>query len=175
MKLLPVLAGLLLTVSALAQDQSKFDVGGFTFERPESWQWVPVNSPMRKAQLKIPGKDGGPAADITFFHFGPGQGGDVKSNADRWLRQFESKEGVAKIDQQVIDGSKVTIVTTEGTFNSGMPGGPTTALENHALLGAILESGQGDVFVKMTGPIALVKENQPQFMDFLKKAIAAKK
>jgi hypothetical protein len=174
MKLLPILAGLLLTASALAQDQKKFDVGSFSFERPESWQWIPVNSPMRKAQLKVPGKDGSPAAEITFFHFGPGQGGDVKSNADRWLRQFQSKEGASKIDQQDINGTKVTIVTTEGAFSSGMPGGPTTTMENAALLGAILQSTEGDVFVKMTGPIALVKESQPQFMDFIKKATAGK-
>ena len=50
-----------------------------------------------------------------------------------------------------------------GTFSSGMPGGPTTPMENYGLYGAILESPQGDVFIKMTGPAALVKAAAADF------------
>lgn len=176
MKLLSFAVGLLLlTASVFAEDPKSFEVGGFKFERPESWQWVPVTSPMRKAHLKIAGKEGGAPAEITFFHFGSGQGGDVQSNAQRWLRQFESKEGTSKTETEEMNGTKVTLVTTEGTFHSGMPGGPTSALPDHALLGAILQSAEGDVFVKMTGPVALVNEARPQFMEFLKKATASRK
>lgn len=130
---------------------------------------------MRKAQLKIPGKDGAAAAEIVFFHFGKGQGGDVPSNTQRWLRQFESKEDASKTETQEMNGTQVTLVSTEGTFHSGMPGGPTTAQPNYALLGAILEDEEGSVFVKMTGPTEVVKAAQPQFMEFLKKATAKKK
>jgi len=65
-------------------------------------------------------------------------------------------------------------VTTEGTFSSGMPGGPTTAMENYALLGAIVEHKEGNVFVKMTGPAALVKASRQKFLDFLATALPAK-
>jgi hypothetical protein len=175
MKLLSIAVGLLLTASVIAEQPKSFEVGKFTFQRPETWEWVPVQSPMRKAHLKIAGKDGGTPADITFFHFGSGQGGDVQSNADRWLRQFQSKEGASKTESQDMNGTKVTLVTTEGTFNSGMPGGPTTPLKDHALLGAILEDAEGSVFVKMTGPTSLVNEARPQFMEFVKNATASKK
>ncbi len=175
MKLLSIAVGLLLTASALAEDPSTFSVGEFSFERPASWEWVPVSSPMRKAQLKVPGKEGVGAAEITFFHFGSGQGGDVQSNAKRWLAQFDSKEGTSKVDEQEMNGTKVVLVSTEGTFKSGMPGGPTTPLANHALLGAILVSDEGSVFVKMTGPTEVVKAAEPQFMNFLKGATAKKK
>ena len=74
-----------------------------------------------------------------------------------------------------MNGTKVTLVTTEGTFHSGMPGGPTTAIADHALLGAILQADAGDVFVKMTGPNPLIKETTPEFLEFLKKATASKK
>lgn len=174
MKLLSIAVGLLLTASVLAEDPSSFSVGEFSFERPASWQWVQVSSPMRKAQLKVPGKEEGAAADITFFHFGSGQGGDVQSNAQRWLAQFDSKEGASKVDWQEMNGKKVLIVSTEGTFKSGMPGGPTAPLTDHSLLGAILVSDEGNVFVKMTGPTETVKAAQPQFMDFLKGATAKK-
>jgi hypothetical protein len=175
MKLLSIAAGLLLTASAFAADPASFTVGAFKFERPAAWEWVPVNSPMRKAQLKVPGKDGGSAADITFFHFGSGQGGDVESNSQRWLRQFDSRDGASKVEAHEINGTKVTLVSTEGTFHSGMPGGPTAAIPDQALLGAILENQEGNVFIKMTGPAALVKEVAPQFIEFVKSATTAKK
>ena len=57
-----------------------------------------------------------------------------------------------------MDGVKVTFATTEGTFSSGMPGGPTSPLPGYALCGAILEHSGGDVYIKMTGPAAIVKD-----------------
>ena len=158
-----------------AQDPATFEVGGLTFDRPKDWNWVPVTSPMRKAQLKIPGEKPAAGADITFFYFGEGGGGDAQANAQRWVNQFHSPDGAAKIEDQKIGGLKVTMVSTEGTFSSGMPGGPTTALDNYALLGVIVEGKEGNVFVKMTGPAALVKESQKKFLAFITAAIEARK
>ena len=158
-----------------AQDPATFEVGGLTFDRPTDWSWVPVSSPMRKAQLKVPGAKPTESAEITFFYFGEGGGGDVKANAQRWVNQFHGPEGAAKIDEQKIGGLNVTIVSTEGTFSSGMPGGPTTALENYALVGAIIEDKEGNVFVKMTGPAGLVKESQKKFVAFITAAIESRK
>jgi hypothetical protein len=161
-------------VTLRAEDPATFPVGGLTFKRPADWTWVAVSSPMRKAQLKVPGAKPDDSADITFFHFGPDSGGDVQSNAQRWVAQFKGGDGAAKIEPQEIGGAKVTLVTTEGTFSSGMPGGPATQMENYALLGAIIEHKDGNVFVKMTGPAALVKESRKKFLDFLASALPAK-
>ena len=69
MKLLSLLATLCLAAAtpAFADDPATFPVGAFTFTRPADWAWVPVNSPMRKAQLKVPGADAAASADVTFF------------------------------------------------------------------------------------------------------------
>jgi hypothetical protein len=175
MKRLALLALSLICVAALrAEDPTTFPVGGLTFQRPAEWAWVPVSSPMRKAQLKVPGAKPEDAADITFFHFGSDGGGDVQSNAQRWVSQFRGGDSAAKIETQVIGDAKVTFVTTEGTFSSGMPGGPQTVMENYALLGAIIEHPAGNVFVKMTGPAALVKSSRKKFLDFLGTALPAK-
>lgn len=174
MKRLALLVLCLIGAASLrAEDPATFPVGGLTFKRPADWAWVPVSSPMRKAQLKVTGAKPEEAADITFFHFGTG-GGDVQTNAQRWVAQFKGGESAAKIEPQDIGGAKVTLVSTEGTFNSGMPGGPTTPMENYALLGAIIESSEGNVFVKMTGPAALVKDSRKKFLDFLASAVPAK-
>jgi hypothetical protein len=176
MKSLALLAlALFTTVAARAEDPAVFEVGGLKFARPADWKWVEVTSPMRKAQLKIPGASAEQSADVTFFHFGAGGGGDVTSNAQRWLAQFKSPEGAAKIEPQEIAGTKVTLVTTEGTFSSGMPGGPTTAIENAALLGAIIEGPDGNIFIKLTGPAALVKGLRAKFLEFITAALPPKK
>jgi hypothetical protein len=44
-----------------------------------------------------------------------------------------------------------------------MPGGPTTPMEGYALCGAILETSTGNIFVKMTGPNAVVKASTDAF------------
>jgi hypothetical protein len=175
MKKLPILLVALLSALTLrAEDPATFDVAGLTFTRPADWKWVETTSPMRKAQLKVPGAQPEQAADIIFFHFGAGAGGDVKANADRWLGQFKSAEGASKVEPMDVRGTKVTLVSTQGTFNSGMPGGPTTPLENQALLGAIIEGAQGNVFVKMTGPAELVKGSRERFLTFITTAIPKK-
>lgn len=175
MKKLSVLLVALSTAFTLrAEDPATFEVAGLTFTRPVEWKWVEVSSPMRKAQLKVPGAKPEDAADIIFFHFGAGAGGDVKANADRWLAQFKSEEGAAKIEPMDVAGTKVTLVSTEGTFSSGMPGGPSKPLENQALLGAIIESAQGSVFAKMTGPADVVKGSRERFITFITTAIPKK-
>jgi hypothetical protein len=163
------------TAQLFAEDPAKFTVGAFEFQRPSAWAWVPVTSSMRKAQLKVPGATPEASAEVTFFHFGPGGGGGTQANIQRWLGQFQSAEGASKVEPQDIGGTKVTLVSTEGTYASGMPGGPTTPLTGYALLGAILESADGDVFVKMTGPASLVKDSRGALLDLLKTGIGSAK
>ena len=158
-----------------AEDPATFAVGGLTFTRPADWKWVAVNSPMRKAQLAVPGASTDKNADITFFYFGEGGAGGVEANAKRWLGQFAGKPDAEKIETQEIAEVKVTLVSTEGTFTSGMPGGKAEVVENAALLGAMIENPDGLVFVKMTGPADTVKATRGKFIEFLKTAVTAKK
>ena len=164
---------LLLTLCALplalrAADPATFTVGAFTFKRPAAWAWtaLPPGS-MRKAQLKVtdPTHPTGPGAEVAFFNFGVGQGGDVNQNIARWVGQFDKPEGVNPVVESAsIKGTKVTRVRVEtGTFSSGMPGQPATPMTNYGLYGAILESPQGDVYIKMTGPAEVVRAAAANF------------
>jgi hypothetical protein len=160
------------SVAAFAADAT-FKVSEFTFKRPEKWETVPTASPMRKAQLKVSEAGKKDSAEIVFFHFGPSNGGGVQANVDRWFRQFEGpREKInAKSEQTKVGKHNVTYVQAEGTFLSGMPGRPTTPQPNYALRGAIIESEQGDVFVKMTGPAALVKSSEAEFKKMIESAL----
>ena len=158
--LLPALAG-----TVRAADPATFTVGAFTFKRPPDWKWVPPTSSMRKAQLRVDGA-GGQTAEVSFFHFGPGQGGDVTANVTRWAKQFDQggKPADPDLAETTIKGTRITRVRVDsGTFNAGMPGGPTTPMNDYGLYGVILESPEGDVYVKMTGPAVLVKAAAADF------------
>ena len=147
-----------ITVSA---QTNEIKVGAFTFSAPEGWRQVPPPSPMRKAQLEI--ARGPDKAEVTFFHFGAGQGGTTEENVARWYGQFPGSDKNQKTENVQVGPVKITFAMTEGTFSSGMPGGPTTPMPGYALCGAILESAAGSVFVKMTGPEAVVKASTEAF------------
>lgn len=152
----------------LAADPVEFQVGAFTFTRPDNWKWIIPSSSMRKAQLEVFGTDQ-EKAEVTFFHFGPGQGGGIQANIDRWFGQFQG--GPTSKNEVTAGRTRIFYVRASGTFSSGMPGGPTTPMSNYALLGAILaDEESGDVFVKMTGPTALVESASVYFSEMINQA-----
>lgn len=156
--------------STVAADES-FKVSEFTYHTPEGWTKEQPKSSMRKAQLSAPGKAGKGSAEVTFFYFGAGAGGSVKANISRWLGQFKDQKN-SKEEVRTVNGVKITYVTTEGTFMSGPPfGGPKTPTPNSALLGAIVEGKQGNVFIKMTGPLATVKGADAGFRAMIEQSV----
>ena len=170
--------GLLLALSACfaaAEERVLFTAGDFKFAAPAGWRSEQPASPMRKAELYVPGPEGtGKAGEaiITVFHFGAGQGGTVQQNVDRWFGQFDGDNDAkgAATAKETIGTVPVTFVRARGTFQSGMPGQPTTPMEGHALLGAILESPNGDVYIKMTGPAPTVEKAEPAFVQMVRAA-----
>jgi hypothetical protein len=149
------------TCVLMAEPASPIKVGPFTFTAPEGWRSVTPSSPMRKAQLEV--ARGPDKADVTFFDFGPGQGGSTADNIARWYAQFPGSEKKQITENVQVGAVKITFAMTDGTFSSGMPGGPTTPMPGYALCGAIMETAEGSVFVKMTGPDAVVKASIQDF------------
>jgi len=158
-----------------AEAPATFKVSEFTFARPDKWEWQNT-SPMRKAQLKVNSEDKKSSAEVVFFHFGQGQGGDTKANIDRWFSQFEGPREKLnpKTEEKSIAGRKVIYVHAEGTYLEGPPLGQKTPRAGYTLLGAILESEEGNVFVKFTGPSSLAKSSQADFQKMVEGALAKK-
>ncbi|KAF0181208.1 MAG: hypothetical protein FD161_514 [Limisphaerales bacterium] len=158
------LSALWLTATVHAAGPETFKVSEFTFKRPGSWEWVEVQSQMRKAQLKVTAKDAKEPGEVVFFFFGP-QSGGTKANVDRWFGQFEEGRDKinAKTEEKKFAKAVVTYVSAEGTYKSGMPGQPPTPKAGFALLGGIVEGSEGSVFVRLTGPAALVKGARADF------------
>jgi hypothetical protein len=156
-----------------ADAPASFEVGGLTFSRPASWKWIEVRSPMRKAQLEVVDDKIKGSAEVVFFHFGPSNGGGTSANVDRWFGQFaEPRDKInAKVDETTVGKHKVTYVSAEGTYKSGMPGGPQTPMPGYALLGAIVEAEGGSVFSKLTGPKDLAKSATADFKKMVESAL----
>lgn len=139
-----------------------FRVGGFSFSRPAKWLWVEVTSAMRKAQLSITDEKSKASAEVVFF---AGIGGGAQANVDRWFGQFEGpREKInAKTQEVKVGKHKILYASAQGTYLSGMPGAAKTPMKDYALLAAIIESPQGDIFIRMTGPAELVKRSTEEF------------
>lgn len=139
--------------------EAEFKVSEFTFKCPKDWEQKPSTSRMRAAELAVPGKDGLDDAEVVFYYFGPSQGGSVRANVDRWLGQFQEPrtDKNSKEESKTVNGVKVTYVHAEGTYMSGPPFGAKTPKPDYVMLAAIVEGKQGSVFVKMTGPKAVVE------------------
>ena len=135
-------------------------VAGLEFTPPSDWT---DNGPsgMRAAEYSYGPIEGeSDPAVMTVFYFGPGQGGDVKSNLDRWVGQVSKPGGGAVTDEAVLRSFTVadlpvSTVEVAGTYSASM-GGPMSGNkvdhENYRLYGAVVEGPQGSVFFKLTGP-----------------------
>lgn len=153
-----------------AEAPATFKVSELSFARPEGWGWVPSQG-MRKAQLSVPNTSG-EAGEVIFFHFGPNNGGGTQANVERWYRQFQGSKEEIKARSEDAKGAagKIVYVFAEGTYMSGMPGGPQTPKAGFALAGAIVEHPAGAVFVKFTGPKAVVEGGKAAFRKMVEAA-----
>jgi hypothetical protein len=136
-----------------APGTSANSAAGVQWTVPKSWTMLP-GRPMRVASYGAPAAAGDPeGGECAVFFFGPGQGGPVQENINRWVGQFESPSAPRQ-STQTVNGLKVSSVQVTGAYLA--PSGPmmqsTGTKPNYELLGAIVEAPQGNVFFKLTGP-----------------------
>jgi hypothetical protein len=148
---------------------------GITWVVPAGWKIGPERQ-MRVATYMV--GSGASEADCAVFFFGPGQGGDVQANIDRWIGQFVQADGspskdAAKIAEHTINNMKVTTIDLAGNYTASM-GGPMSGQKEdrpgYRMLGAIVEAPQGPVFFKLTGPEATVVNALDDFMHLVESA-----
>lgn len=148
------------------------DAPGATFTLPADWVQETPNSSMRLAQAVIPGS-GGPG-QLTVFYFGPGGGGPVEDNIQRWIGQMEVASGTTPQRGDLsLDPFRISWVEVGGTLKPSTMGvGPTTAQPNFRMLGAVVEGQQGPWFFKATGPDKTMTEQRVAFMAMVRSAKA---
>jgi hypothetical protein len=143
-----------------------------TWVDPPGLRRVPPKSPMRKASYEVP-RASGDAEDgeLAVFYFGPGQGGSIDANVDRWVKQFSgiSANDVKRADREANGLRQHTVEIQHGTFDAGQMamGGNKGPKQDYALEGAIVETPSGAYFFKMTGPARTVLAARGPFLQLL--------
>jgi hypothetical protein len=145
---------------------------GVRWTAPATWK-AEAPRPMRAATYSIPLAAGDQGiAECVVNYFGPGQGGGVEANIERWRGQVlgaDGKPAVAKIDKRTVRGIAVTVIDSSGTY-TGMGGpmsGGSKPAASYRLIGAIVEGPGGSVFFKLTGPAKTIAAEQKSFEQLL--------
>lgn len=150
-------------------DGTAIQAPGVSFHLPAEWRNEAPSSSMRMAQAAIPGEAG--EGQLTVFYFGPGGGGGVDANIDRWVGQVQLDPGTLprRIRMDLEGGLVAHWVEVEGTLQPSMMGtGPTEAQPGSRLQGAVVEGPQGPWFFKATGPSETLDAQRDAFFSMLR-------
>ena len=142
--------------------------GGIDFDLPSGWLSEPPQSNMRLAQASFQGP-GGPG-QLAVFYFGPGGGGGVEANIERWVGQMEVAPGTTPTPETFeSNGYKVTVIDVRGTLKPSTMGmGPSAPQPDSRLLGAVVEGPGGPWFFKATGPESTLGPQRDAFLAMLR-------
>ena len=161
---------------APAATQTPNAAGDLRCKVPEGWVIEHPTSTMRAAQFKLPKAEGDSEdASLVVYYFGPGQGGSVSDNIDRWIGQMEqpgggSSKDKAKTETITVNGLKVTMVDVSGTYTAQMSPGSDARHNNsnYRLRAAVVETPKGNYFAKLVGPEKTIGRWDQSFMDYVK-------
>ncbi|GMV92949.1 MAG: hypothetical protein AMXMBFR82_27270 [Candidatus Hydrogenedentota bacterium] len=143
-------------------------VATYTWDAPDSWQELP-STPNRSANFKVD-----PEADAEcYLTVLSGTGGGVEANVNRWRAQLTlepvAAAELAEYPTVQVLGQDALLVEFEGAYK----GMGDEAQDGYKLLGLILEDRGHAVFVKMTGPAAVVDREKENFLSFAESLEAA--
>jgi len=145
---------------------------GIRWTAPAGWK-LEAPRPMRAAtySISLAAGDRG-IAECIVNYFGPGQGGSVEANIERWKGQVQGPEGKpapATVEKRTVRGVPLVVIDSSGAY-TGM-GGPMAAsakpVPGYRLLGAIVEGPGGTVFFKFTGPAKTIAAQEKPFNQLL--------
>jgi len=160
-------ATLALTTTAVLAESA----AGLRWTMPAGWK-SEAPRPMRAATYSVspaPGDQSG--GEVVINYFGPGQGGSIDANIERWKGQVQAADGkpaAAKVAKRTVRGIAITTIDASGTYSGmGGPMAPSQPVQGYRLLGAIVEGPGGNVFVKFAGPAKTVAANQAKFEQLL--------
>ena len=176
---------LLLTAPvAIAADEAKAapaaEAAAAEIKAGAPWKLRAEPKMMSAGGATIAGKDGAAGVDADFYHFGAGGGGGDDANIARWVGQFQPGDDGApakpKREELKLGGKTVLLVHIKGTFLAGgAMAAKKTPMPGYAMIGAIIPSAGGSVYLKVTGPEAAVAAAAEDVKKLIGSAFAAAK
>ena len=136
-----------------------------TWKAPEGWteSATPDPSGMRMLDLRFgPNQEG-----ECYISLMPGPAGGLEANVNRWRTQMGqtpyTADEIAKLSKKPFFNRDATFIAFDGDFKGF---GAEQAKTGYRLLGLIHSAEQATIFVKLTGPKALVDQNAAAFDTF---------
>ncbi len=144
------------------------------FQSQDGWTEEPTDpAGMRFAQYRLPAQGEDPEDAQLVVYLFPSSG-SVEMNFDRWARQLAQPDGSDPVEAAVrsereVRGMRVHQLDCSGRYVAEtMPGtGDRVDKPNWRLLAAVVESGDGPYYVKLTGPEATVAHWKSSYEAFL--------
>jgi hypothetical protein len=128
---------------------------------------------MRLAEFRTPMSAGGGEATVVVYYFGEGQGGSADANIARWSSQFATPEG-GPVDPDVerfeVGGLATTVAEFQGSYARGVGMGMGTgeAEPDQAMIAAVVETPQGNLFFQIFGPEESVTGQKEAFLEVVR-------
>lgn len=148
-----------------AASPTQLGATGHSVTPPAAWRPAPPSSQYRLAQWLIAGRDGD--AEAVVFYFGPGQGGSVLANIDRWASQFTTPDGkpvTPRIERSKVGAMAMTTVELQGNYARGVGTGQQgDARPGQMLISSVVEGPKGNVTFQIYGPRGTVEANRAAF------------
>jgi hypothetical protein len=136
-----------------------------TWTVPEGWSESTTPDPMGMRLLDLrfgPNQEG-----ECYISLIPGPAGGLEANVNRWRTQMAqppyTADEIAKLPKKPFFNRDATFVAFDGDFKGF---GAEAAKTGYRMLGIIHSADQATIFVKLTGPKALVDQNAAAFDAF---------
>lgn len=153
--------------STMADDKAKaIEFGNYSMQVPKDWQQKQPSVRIIAYEFAAPAAEGDNTdGRLTVM----GAGGTIDANIERWYAQFTQPDGSntadkAKVDKKAIAGQTVHTVDISGTYKDQRgPFAPAVERANYRMLGAIVETKDGNVFFKFYGPDKTIAKHADAF------------
>jgi hypothetical protein len=144
------------------------EIDALKSEVPTAWEKQQPKNQFRMLQYRVPKAEGDPA-DAEFYVSKLSGGGSVEDNLKRWANQFADAK-VGETGKAERDGLKIYTTEIAGTYlDRPFPASPkVTERKDYKLLGAIVETSDGTLYIRVTGPAKTIDAHKAGWENLIK-------